>query len=231
MQSNMIAAVVTRRWQLAQGYHAVEVETKHHSEVPPFEDGAIVDLTRDQEGRAVRSHPLWHLPSREDAFVVGVRQEAEAKGTRDVSDFSWNRGDEFYIGAPRNTEIVMDRKSRYILFSAGLGVTAIAGIAKRLAAADQLFEIHNFARTVERSIFREELDSLSAYGRVTTRIGLKEEEIELATSLAVSPTHPNSQIIFSGPPSFMKQVERQAREWVYPSNVHKIILGEKGVRR
>ncbi|EML1599348.1 oxidoreductase [Burkholderia cenocepacia] len=231
MHSNMIAAVIKRRWQLAQGYHAVEVETKHRSEVPPFDDGAIVDLTRDHEGRAVRSHPLWHLPSREDAFVVGVRQEADAKGTRDVSDFSWNRGDEFYIGAPRNPEIVMDSNSRYILFSAGLGVTAVAGIAKRLAAAGKAFEIHNFARTLERTIFREELDSLSEYGQVNIRIGLKEEEIERATSLAVSPTHANSQIIFSGPPSFMRQIERQAREWVYPSNIHKIILGEKVVRR
>ncbi|MFX1689697.1 oxidoreductase [Paraburkholderia sp. A2RI-6] len=230
MHSNMIAAVVTRRWQLAQGYHAVEVETRHRSEVPPFDDGAIIDLTRDHECRTVRSHPLWHLPSRVDAFVVGVRQEADTEAVRDVSDFSWNRGDELYIGRPRNTEILMDCNSRYILFSAGLGVTAIYGIAKRLAAAEILFEIHNFARTLERTLFREELDSLSAYGRVHHRIGLKEEEIELATSLALSPTHANSQIIFSGPPSFMKQIGRQAREWVYPSNIHKILLGEKGVR-
>ncbi|SAK79673.1 ferredoxin [Caballeronia hypogeia] len=230
MHSNMIAAIITRRWQLAQGYHAVEVETKYRSKVPPFEDGAIVDLTPSHGCRAVRSHPLWHLPSREDAFVVGVRQASDAQAAHDA-DFMWNRGDEFYIGMPRNTEIAMDSNSRYILFSAGLGVTAIAGIAKRLAAAGKPFEIHNFARTLERTVFREELDSLSAYGQVHHRIGLKEEEIERATSFAVSPTHADSQIILSGPPLFMRQIERQAREWVYPSNIHKIVLGDKGVRR
>nr|WP_057929944.1 hypothetical protein [Burkholderia ambifaria] len=226
MQDNMTAAVVTRRWQLAQGYHAVEVETKHRSEIPSFDDGAIVDLTRDHDCRVVRTHPLWHLPSQKNAFVVGVRQEADARERCDGSEFSWNHGDEFYLGTPRNTKIVMNCSARYILFSAGLGATTIAAVAKRLAAAGETFEVHNFSRTLERTIFRRELDELQEYGQVHHRIGLKEEEIEIATSLAVSPTHANSQIFFSGPPLFMENIERQARQWVYSSNIHKIVLGE-----
>jgi ferredoxin-NADP reductase len=227
----MTAAVVTRRWPLAQGYHAVEIETKRPMEIPSFEDGAIVDLSCNDDRRAVRSHPLWHLPFRQDAFVVGVRQEADQQQGGERADFSWNRGDEFYLGAPRNFEILMDCSARYILFSAGLGVTAIAGVAKRLAAAGKNFEIHNFARTLERTIFREELDELRHYGRVHHRIGLKEAEIEMATSLAVSPTHANTRIILSGPPSFMKHIEQQASQWVYSSNIQKIVLGDKRVKR
>lgn len=227
MHDKMIAAIVTRKWQLAQGYHAVELETKYRSELPPFDDGAIIDLVRDNGSQTVRSHPLWRIPSRRHAFVLGVRQEADREPEQLSSEFSWDRGDQIYVGSPRNAVVVIDRSARYILLSAGVGATAIAGVAKRLASAGKPFEVHNFARTPERAVFREELDELRAHAKVHHRIGLDEDEIAQATSHAVSPAHASSQIICSGPPSFMNLIERQALEWVYPTNFHKIILGEK----
>jgi vanillate O-demethylase ferredoxin subunit len=124
---------------------------------------------------------------------------------------------------------MMDRSARYILLSAGVGATAIAGVARRLAKAGKSFEVHNFARTPERAVFREELDEFRTHARVHHRIGLNEDAIAQATSHAVSPTHASSQIICSGPPSFMNLIERQALEWVYPAHVHKIVLGEKAL--
>ncbi|MDN7408002.1 oxidoreductase [Burkholderia vietnamiensis] len=231
MLDNMIAAVITRRWQLAQGYHAVEIEPKHQSELPSFDDGAVIDVARENGRRAVRSHPLWHLPSRSNAFVLGVRQENDEAREVQENQFSWDKGEELYIGSPRNTKVTMDCSARYILFSAGLGVTAIAGIAKNLAAAGKRFEVHNFARTSERALFREELDALNLRGRISHHFGLGEDAIAQTASHAMSPTHANSQIIFSGPPAFMRLLERQARDWVYSSNIQKIILGEKQLRR
>jgi vanillate O-demethylase ferredoxin subunit len=229
MHDNMIEAIVTRKWQLAQGYHAVELETRYRSELPPFDDGAIVDLVRDNGSQAVRSHPLWRIPSRRHAFVLGVRQEADREPEQASADFSWNRGDQIYVGSPRSAVVMMDRSARYILLSAGVGATAIAGVARRLAKAGKSFEVHNFARTPERAVFREELDEFRTHARVHHRIGLNEHEIAQATSHAVSPTHASSQIICSGPPSFMNLIERQALEWVYPAHVHKIVLGEKAL--
>ena len=227
MDDVMIAAIVTRKWPLAQGNHAVELQTKHRSELPPFEDGAIVDLVQDTTSNAVRSHPLWHTSSRRDAFILGVRQEADRGAEKLSPDFSWNRGDEIYVSPPKSATVVMDGSAHYLLFSAGVGVKAIAGVARRLALTGTRFELHNFARTPERAVFRKELDEFHACGRVYHRIGLNEDEISRAMSHALSPTNASSQIICSGPPAFMKLIERQALDWVYPSNVHKIILGEK----
>ncbi|MFM0336918.1 ferredoxin reductase domain-containing protein [Paraburkholderia fungorum] len=228
MDEKMIAAIVTRKWPLAQGYHAVELETKHQMELPPFEDGAIVDLVRDNGSRTVRSHPLWRIPSRNDAFVLGVRQEAGRETKQVSSGSSWNRGDEIHMGVPRDPSVVIDRSARYILFSAGVGVKAIAGVARHIASVSRCcLEIHNFARTPERAVFRTDLDELRDHAQVNHRIGLSEEQIASAAAHAVSPTHANSHVICSGPPSFMKLIERQALQWVYPSNVHKIVLGDK----
>ena len=226
MHDNMIEAIVTRKWQLAQGYHAVELETRYRSELPPFDDGAIVDLVRDNGSQAVRSHPCgtFHHVATHSSWECGKRRIQPEQAS---SDFSWDRGDQIYVGSPRSAVVMMDRSARYILLSAGVGATAIAGVAKRLAEAGKPFEVHNFARTPERAVFREELDQFRNHARVYHRIGLDEDEIAQATSHAVSPTHASSQIICSGPPSFMNLIERQALEWVYPAHVHKIILGEK----
>lgn len=228
MNDTLIAAIVTRKWPLAQGYHAVELETKHRAELPPFGDGAIVDLARDNESLVGRTHPLWHIPARRDAFVVAVRHEADKGINRPDPDFLWNSGDEIYIAPPRDTSIVIDQNARYILFSAGVGVKAIAGVARNIASATgRCVEVHNFARTPERAVFRADLDELRDHAQVHHRIGFSEEQIASAAGHAVSPAHANSHIICSGPPSFMKLIESQALQWVYPSNVHKIVLGER----
>jgi ferredoxin-NADP reductase len=228
MDDKLIAVIVTRKWPLAQGYEAVELETKHCAELPPFKDGAIVDLARDNGSRTVRSHPLWHAPSRRDAFLLGIRQEDDRETARVSSSFSWNIGDEIYVGVPRNTAVVIDQSARYILFSAGVGAKAIASVAGHIASASGCcLEVHNFARTPERAVFRADLDALPDHAQVSHRIGLNEEQIASATAHALSPTHAKSHVICSGPPSFMKLIERQALDWVYPSNVHKIVLGER----
>lgn len=53
MHEKMLAAVVTRKWQLAQGYLAIEIETKYPTQLPPFDDGAIVDLVRHTSSNIV----------------------------------------------------------------------------------------------------------------------------------------------------------------------------------
>ena len=231
MHDTMFAAVVARKWPLAQGYHAVEINAKHATQLPPFDDGAVVDLVRHARSKVIRSHPLWRIPSRRDAFILGVRQESGNDPRLPVSEFCWDSGDEICVGVPRSTALVMDGNPRYLLFSAGVGAIAIAGAAKRLAASGKCLEIFNFARTPERAVFRNELDDLRGSARVCHKFGLSDEEIANAISHAVSPTQANTQVICSGPPSFMKLVERQALDWVYPGNVHTIVLGERRAER
>jgi ferredoxin-NADP reductase len=227
MQGEMITTVVTGKWQLAQGYHAVELQARQRMDMPAFDGGDIVDVARDATAGIVRSQPLMHDAARPNTLLLAVRSAPQAG--REAACFSFEQGDEIRVGAPRSTAQLDARASRTLLFAAGVGVTAIAGIAARLAASGQRFEVHSFARSPERAVLRDHLDGLSHRARVQHRFGMSEEEIAHATSHAIGPTQADTQIICSGPPAFMDCIERQAREWVHASNVQKIVLGARSV--
>lgn len=220
MHENRIAVVVTRKWQLAEGYHAVELQTKSKSELPPFDDGALINVVKDTGNIAGKTFPLVHPYSGRDAYVLGIRQEETIDAALPL-----NRGDEILIGSPITTSVRVEACARYVLFGGGIGIAAIAGVARRLASNGKRFELHSFAHTPERAVFKDELEALSALGKVDQHVGKSDAQIAQAALHAMSPTHANSQIYCSGPPAFMNLIQRHAREWVHAGNIHKIVLG------
>lgn len=226
MHDNLLSVIVTRKWQLAENYHAVELQTKSRLELPSFDDGACVTLVLDNVVYKERIYPLCCFTSRPRAYVIAVRQDDGDRNTK-TADISLSQGDEAFVGAPRSPTVILDGCARSILFAGGVGAASIAGIANRLALAGQVFELHNFARSPERAVFREELDALKSEGGVHHHFGLDADRLEQTTSHAMSPAHANTQIYCSGPPAFMDLIERQARDWVYPANIHRIVLGDR----
>jgi len=226
MHDNLLSVIVTRKWQLAESYHAVELQTRSRSELPSFDDGACVTLVLDNVIYNERIYPLCSFTSRPRAYVIAVRQDGQETDT-ETGDMSLNQGDEVLISTPRSPTVILDGRTRSILFAGGVGAASIAGIAKRLDLAGQKFELHHFARSRERAVFREELDAFKSEGKVHHHFGLNADGLEQATSHAMSPAHANTQIYCSGPPAFMDLIERQARDWVYPANIRKIVLGDK----
>ena len=112
--------------------------------------------------------------------------------------------------------------SRSILFAGGTGAASMLGIAKRLASAGQRFELHNFAQSADRAVLQEEIDALRHHGKVHHYFDLSHDQFAQTSAHAMSPAHACTQIYCSGPQAFMDLIERQAREWVYAVNVHRI---------
>jgi ferredoxin-NADP reductase len=226
MRDNLLPVIITRKWRLAESYHAVELQTKCRSELPSFEDGACVTLVLDKVIYKERIYPLCCFTSRPHAYVIAVRQDDGDRDT-ETTDISLNQGAEAFIVTPRSPTVILRDRTRSILFSGGVGAASIAGIANRLALAGQKFELHNFARSSDRAVFRAELDARKNEGKVHHYFGLNADQLEQATSHAMSPAHANTQIYCSGPPGFMDLIEGQARRWVYPANIHRIVLGDR----
>jgi ferredoxin-NADP reductase len=226
MHDNLLSVIITRKWQLAESYHAVELQTESRSELPSFDDGAFVTVVLDNATYKERTYPLCCFTSQPRAYVIAVRQD-DGGSDAETADISLSQGDEVFITTPRSPKVILDGRTRSILFSGGVGAVSIAGIANRLASAGQIFELYNFARSPERAVFREELDALKGEGSVYHHFGLDTDRWERKTSHAMSPAHANTQIYCSGPPAFMDLIERQARDWVYPANIHKIVLGDR----
>jgi ferredoxin-NADP reductase len=228
MHDDLLSVIVTRKWQLAENYHAVELQTRSRSELPSFVDGACVTLVHDRVLGKERTYPLCGFTSRPGAYVIAVRQrDGDPYTATDTASMPLSQGAEAFIFVPRSPTVVLDGSTRSILFAGGVGAASIAGIANRLALAGHKFELHNFARSPERALFREELDAIKVEGtgRVHHHFGLNADRLAHTTSHAMSPAHANTQIYCSGPPAFMELIYRQARDWVYPANIHKIVLG------
>ncbi|KAA1011410.1 oxidoreductase [Paraburkholderia panacisoli] len=227
MLDNLIPAIVGQKWQIAEGYRAVELRTTSRSLLPPFDDGSCVTLCLHHSGGKERMYPLLCVPNLPNAYVIGMRQEGDDRTDNLQSDFPLNERDEVFVGTPKSLPTIFDDRVRSILFAGGIGAASIAGIAKRLASAGQRFEVHTFARSADRAVLREEFDALRGRGKVHHHFGLSDDQFAQKTSHAMSPTHANAQIYCSGPPAFMDLVERQARKWVYAANIHKITLGDQ----
>jgi ferredoxin-NADP reductase len=112
--------------------------------------------------------------------------------------------------------------SRSILFAGETGAASILDIAKRLASAGHRFELHNFAQSADRTMLQEEIDALRHHGKVHQYFDLSHDQFAQTSAHAMSPAHAHTHIYCSGPRAFMDLIERQAREWVYPVNVHRI---------
>ena len=227
MRDNLIPVIVSRKWQIANGYHAVELRTTSKSALPPFNDGSCVTLCLNSTGDNERIYPLLGVSSLSDGYVVGTRQDGDGGTDSLLSRFPLNERDEVFVGSPQSPPTILDDRARSILFAGGIGAASIVGIARRLASASQRFEVHNFARSADRAVLREEFDALRRHGKVYHHFGLSDDLFAQKSSHAMSPTHANTQIYCSGPPAFMDLIERQAREWVYAANVHKIALGDQ----
>jgi ferredoxin-NADP reductase len=227
MQENMTATFVIGTKEIAQGYSAVEVQTCVRSELPAFADGALVDTMRRGSTGVVKTYPLCRSSTRRDVYVIGMRSGGRHDDERPAFDLTLKDGDELLVGKPRITPVTVNAGARYILLGGGIGIAAIAGVARRLASCGISFELHNFARTPERAVFRDQLDGVRVHGKVFHHFGLSDEEIAQEVAHALGPTHATSQVYCSGPPPFMDFIRRRAREWVYKENVHQIFLGDR----
>jgi ferredoxin-NADP reductase len=130
MHDNLLSVIVTRKWQLAENYHAVELQTRSRSELPSFDDGACVTLVVDNVIYKERIYPLCCFTSRPRAYVIAVRQGDGDTNTK-TADISLSQGDEAFVGAPRSPTVILDGCTRSILFAGGVGAASIVGIANR----------------------------------------------------------------------------------------------------
>ncbi|SAK56149.1 ferredoxin [Caballeronia hypogeia] len=227
MHDGLIEVTVSRTWQLATGYRAVELQAQTDTTLPPFDEGAVLDVVLDAHANRSRRQPLHRSASGQGTYVVGVRMATES--ARGTDDTLFHPGRRLLVRPPESPPLAIDERARYVLFAGGVGIATIVGIAERLVEARKSFELHHFSQSAERSLFRDELRALEPFGAIRHRVGLGFDEIARVVAHALSPSGANAQIYCSGPPKLMDLVQLNARDWVYPGNVHKIYLGESAV--
>lgn len=173
------------------------------ADLPEFEPGAHIDIRTP--GGALRQYSLCGHTGDRRRYVICVRRDAASRGgSRSLHDGLRVRA-RVEIGGPRNL-FPLPAAGRYILFSAGIGITPILTMARTLAAQGAAFELHHYERSAERVAY---LDELRGLGPVTLHLASDGVRFRDAAPACLSQADPDAAVLACGPNGFLDLLEQR----------------------
>ncbi len=128
------------------------------------------------------------------------RDEASRGGSRSLHDGLRIRA-KVEVGGPRNLFDLPEAR-RYILFSAGIGITPILTMAHALSAGGADFELHHYERHGRRVAFLDELTGPLA-DAATLHLGEAGARFRDATPACIAVPEPGTVVLACGPNGFL----------------------------
>lgn len=220
---DMICVFVRRKWALAQDIVGLELVADPHVKLPAFTPGAYIDVHIPLTNHAqsvVRQYSLCNGPTDTDAYVLGIKEDAQSRGGSASLHQDVLEGDKLFIGPPRNNFQLFDSSQKALLFAAGIGITPLLAMAQELAFHQRPFDLHYFARSTESAAFQDRLSEMEHTGHVHYHYGLTPEATDRAVAYAVEAASSNTHAYCCGPTAFMDVVVAHSRQWIYPQNIH-----------
>lgn len=169
-------------------------------ELPSFAPGAHIDI-RTPAG-ALRQYSLCGPHDDRRHYRICVRRDGASRGgSRSLHNDLRVRA-RVQVSTPRNLFSV-PAAGRYILLSAGIGITPIIGMARHLAAQGAAFELHHFERSRSRVAFLDELMQ-GEIGAATT-LHLREHGRSFRDSAlsCLQEPDPTAAVLACGPNGFL----------------------------
>lgn len=148
----------------------IEFTDPKGTELPPFTAGAHIDIRTP--GGQLRQYSLCGPVEDRRAYVICVRRDESSRGGSRSLHQDLRVRQKVEVSNPRNL-FNLPEAGRYILFSAGIGITPIIAMARTLVERDVKLELHHYERSRSRIAFLKELLE-GGLGNVTT-LHLSEE--------------------------------------------------------
>ena len=187
----------------------IELIDPNGADLPPFAPGAHIDI-RTPAG-ALRQYSLCGPVENRRSYKICVRKdEASRGGSRSLHGDLRVRA-RIDVGGPRNL-FELPEAGRYILFSAGIGITPIISMARRLAADGADFELHHFERSRSRVAFQDELTAGTL--KIATTMHLGDEGVSFRNEgpQCLSDVDPNAVVLACGPNGFLDLLAERLAE-------------------
>jgi ferredoxin-NADP reductase len=175
--------------------------------LPAFTAGAHLELHVPGDKTCKRAYSLVNLPGTEYYEIAVQREDDGSGGSRWVHSLAL--GDCIDAEAPRNHFPLSDDADHYLLIAAGIGITAILGMARALAARDQPFSLHYAGRDAGHMAYLEE--SL-AFANAHSWISGGQLEKRLAVADILAAPAPGVHLYICGPTAMITSVLNSARE-------------------
>ncbi|NUJ88536.1 oxidoreductase [Plantibacter sp. MCCC 1A11337] len=163
--------------------------------LPPWDPGAHIDLqliTRHE-----RQYSLCGDPADEFRYRIAVLREEHSRGASHYIHNFLKVGRKVFIRPPRNLFPLSDAK-RHLLLAAGIGITPLLSMARRLAAGDADWTLVYAVRTREDVAFAPELEALGDHVRI--HVSAESGRLDLAGLLAG--LEPGTDVSACGPRGF-----------------------------
>jgi ferredoxin-NADP reductase/nitrite reductase/ring-hydroxylating ferredoxin subunit len=197
---------VDRKWPVATDVVAFRL-VPLEGVLPAPTPGAHVDV--HLPNGLVRQYSLVNAPLELDAYIIGVKREAQSQGGSAALHDVVREGDLLAVSEPHDNFPLARRAETHILIAGGIGITPLLAMAKTLSASGRRFRLHIFARTDAHLPFVSDLEKLGA--AVERHVGLDPEATKVKLAQLLGSRTNDAHVYICGPGP-MLQAARDAAE-------------------
>jgi ferredoxin-NADP reductase len=175
--------------------------------LPAYKPGAHIDI--HIPNGLVRQFSLLNPADNPEAYVVGIKRDAESRGgSRYIFD-EMRVGHTVKISAPRNNFPLVENADHVVLVAGGIGITPIWCMVQQLAAQNRSWKLYYSCRSrVDMAL----LDRLEKFAPQSTHLHFDDETdgkfLDLAAVFATAPE--NAHFYCCGPNPMLKAFEAAA---------------------
>lgn len=216
---NRLEVVVDGLWRQGEDNLAVRLTAPDGAPLPGWAPGAHIDV--HLPGGLVRPYSLTGHPDRQRGYLICVALAAGSRGGSRYIHQTLRPGQRLTISAPRN-HFALEKADKVVLMAAGIGITPLYAMARRLEDAGVPFTLHYYVRRPEQAAFRHQLAHPFRFGDCTLYASLAGQSPRHALPEALTRPAPGTRLYLCGPEGFMEHVQRAALDQGWSAaNIHR----------
>jgi ferredoxin-NADP reductase len=215
---NPLEVMVEGIWRQGEGNLAVRLAAPDGAPLPEWSPGAHIDV--HLPGGRVRQYSLTGNPASRRGYLICVARAPDSRGGSRYIHEALRPGQRLTISAPRNL-FPLEKADRVVLMAAGIGITPLYAMVRRLEDAGVPFTLHYYVRRPEQAAFRYQLGHPFRFGDCTIYHSSAGESPRHALPEALTRPATGTRLYLCGPDGFMDHVRQSAltRGWS-PENIH-----------
>lgn len=214
MSSSLLRVMVASKTEEALDVNSFELVAPDGGLLPQFSAGAHIDV-HGPTGM-VRQYSLCNHPFERTRYLIAVLHDPKSRGGSVAMHEQVHVGDLITISAPRNHFPLAQGAARSLLLAGGIGVTPLLCMAEHLSGVDADFEMHYFARSRERTAFRQKLEAADFRQRVVFHFDDASEGCKLDIPALLACQAEGTHLYVCGPAGFLEAVLNSARAQRWP---------------
>ncbi len=195
---------------LAEAINGYELVDPRGRDLPRFAAGSHIAVRLG--GGLLRDYSLCNDPAERRRYCIAVLRERDGEGSCQLHE-AVRVGDPVEVSLPRNNFPLAEDARRHLFLAGGIGITPVMAMIAELRRRGADFLLHYCTRSPEATAFREELDLLTAQGRVRLHHDGGDPARGLDIAAALREPQPGTHLYYCGPAGMMAAAAAAASHW------------------